>query len=109
VSVAVGAGADGGVAGCCHGVGVVVVAVGEVGAALEEEVESVSCLEVVAVAFEVVSAELVEHENYNELGLGMVGVCARGYHPGHCSEKTQKDSGILLHGYKGNRILLPLR
>ena len=74
VAVGVGSGADGGVAGRGHGVGVVVVAVGEVGTALEEEVEAVGGLEVVAVAVEIVAAELVDHEDYDQFGLGAVGV-----------------------------------
>ena len=67
VAVSVGAGADGGVAGSGLGVGVVVVAVGEPGALLHEEIEA-AAFELVAVAIEVVAAELVDDHNDDELG-----------------------------------------
>ena len=72
VAVGVGSGADGRVAGRGLGVGVVVVAVGEVGALVEKEAESVA-FEVGAVALEVVFAELVDDEDDDELGAGVVG------------------------------------
>ncbi len=72
VAVSVSAGADGGVAGRGHRVGVVVVAVGEVRAAVEEEIEAVGLREVCAIALEEVSAELVDDELDNQLGVGGV-------------------------------------
>ena len=67
VAVGVGSGADGGVAGGGFGVDVVVVAIGEVSTALEEEIEAGWCFEVVAITVEVVAAELVDDEDDDEL------------------------------------------
>ena len=78
MAVGVSSGADSGVTGRRHRVGVVVVAVGEVGSALEEEIETVGGFEVVAVAIEVVTAELVDHKDDDQLGLGAVGVGTKG-------------------------------
>ncbi len=90
VAVGVGSGADGGVAGSGHGVGVVVVAVGEVCAALEEEIEAVGGLEVVAVAYGEIAAELVEDEDDDQLGLGVVGVCVGLWGGRQQEEQTEK-------------------
>ena len=72
MAVGVGSGADGRVAGRGLGVGVVVVAVGEVGALVEEEAES-AAFEVGAVALEIVFAELVDDQDNCELGMGVIG------------------------------------
>jgi hypothetical protein len=78
VTGGVGPGADGGVAGRGHCVGVVVVAIRKVGAALEEEIEAGGSLEVVAVAVQIVAAELVDDEDDDEFGGRVVGVCTGG-------------------------------
>ena len=91
VAVGVGTGANGGVAGRGHGVGVVVVAIGEVGAAIEEEIEAVGGLEVIAEAVEVVAAELVEHEDHDQLGLGAVSIGTKGV--GHRTKEKTGESG----------------
>ena len=72
VAVAVGAGEERGVSGSGAGVGVVVITVGEVGAVVEEEAEA-GVAELVAVAFQVVAAELVDDDDYHQLGMGIVG------------------------------------
>jgi hypothetical protein len=54
------------------GVGVVVVAVGEVGAMVEEELDP-AFAELVAITLEVISAELVDHDDDYQLGTGVVG------------------------------------
>ena len=90
VAVGVGTGANGGVAGRGHGVGVIVVAIGEVGAALEEEIEAVGGLEVVAEAIEVVATKLVENKDYDELWPGAVGVGTKGL---GCRRKEKTGEG----------------
>jgi len=72
VAVGVGAGEEGGVSGSGAGVGVVVIAVREVGAVVEKETES-GVAELIAIAFELVSAELVNHDDDDELGMSVVG------------------------------------
>ena len=72
MAVGVGSGADGGVAGRGLGVGVVVVAVGEVGAFVEEETEA-AAFEIGAIAVEVVGAKLIDDEDDDQLGMGVVG------------------------------------
>ena len=72
VAVAVGAGEERGVSGSGAGVGVVVIAVGEVGAVVEEEAEA-GVAELVAIALQVVAAELVDHDHHDQLGMAVVG------------------------------------
>jgi hypothetical protein len=72
VAVGVGAGPDGGVAGRGLGVGVVVVAIGEPGAFLHEEIEA-AALELGAVAVQVVAAELVDDHDDDQLGAANAG------------------------------------
>ena len=72
VAIAVSAGEERGVSGSGAGVGVVVITVWEVGAMVEEEAEA-GVAELVAVAFQVVAAELVDHDDNHQLGSGIVG------------------------------------
>ena len=72
VSVAVGAGEQRGVARSGAGVGVIVVAVGEVGAVVEEQAES-AFAELGAVALQIVAAELIDDDHDDQLGMGVVG------------------------------------
>src|SRR5208337_438175 len=78
MSAGVAPGEKGGVSGSGAGVGVVVVAIGEISAAIEKHAET-SVAELVAIAFQVVAAELVDHDDDHELGAGVVGgrECAR--------------------------------
>ena len=72
VTVAVSAGEQRGVSGSGAGVGIVVVAVGEVGAVVEEKAES-AFAELVAVALQIVAAKLVDDDHHDQLGMGVVG------------------------------------
>ncbi len=72
VTVSVGAGEQRGVAGSSAGVGVVVVAVSEVSAVVEEQAES-AIAKLVAVTLEVVGPELVDDDYDYQLGVGIVG------------------------------------
>jgi hypothetical protein len=65
------------VAGGGLGVGVVVVAVGEIRAVLEEEIEA-AIFEIGAVAVEVVAAELIDDEDDGEFGVVVVSAGGRG-------------------------------
>ena len=65
--IAVGAGEERGVSGSGADVGVVVVAVGKVGAVVEEQAES-AFAKLVAVALQIVAAKLVDDDNDYELG-----------------------------------------
>lgn len=91
MAVGVGAGADGGVAGGGHGVGVLVVAVGEVGATLEEEIEAGGRLEIVAIAVEEVTAELIDDEFDDQLGGVAVGIGMSG--GGGCPQSEGEQGG----------------
>jgi hypothetical protein len=53
------------------GIGVVVVAVGEVGSVVEEETES-AVSELVAIALEIVAAKLVDDDYDDQLGVAVV-------------------------------------
>src|ERR1700674_969033 len=74
VSIGVASGEEGGVSGSGAGVGIVVVAIGEISAAIEKHAEA-SVTELVAIAFEIVAAELVNHDDHNEFGAGIVSGC----------------------------------
>jgi hypothetical protein len=71
VSAGVASREKGGVSGSGAGVGVVVIAVGEISAAIEKHAEA-SVAELVAIALQVIAAELVDHDDDNELGAGVV-------------------------------------
>src|ERR1700674_3523506 len=58
-------------------VGVVVVTVGEIGAAIEKHAEA-SLTKLVTIAFKIVAAELINHDYDNELGASVVGGCECG-------------------------------
>ena len=72
MAVAVGAGEEGGVARSSAGVGIVVVAVGEVCAVIEEQAEP-SVGKLVAIAFEIIGSELVDDDYDDQFGTGVVG------------------------------------
>ena len=72
MTVGVGPCSQGGVAGSGLGVGVIVVAVFEVGAFVEEKAET-AALEVGAVTIKVVSAKLVDHQNDHQPRMRIVG------------------------------------
>ena len=71
MAVAVGAGEKRGMSRSGAGVGVVVVAVGEVCAVVEEKTES-AFAELVAVAFQIVAAKLVDDNYHDQFGMGVV-------------------------------------
>src|SRR5271165_5656293 len=71
MSAGVTSGEQCGVSGSGAGVGIVVVAVGEIGAAVKKDAEA-SVTELVAVAFEIITAELVDHNHDHKLGAGVV-------------------------------------
>ena len=79
VSVGIRAGADGRMPGSRLRVRITEVAIGEVRAVIEEEFES-AAFEVGAVALKVIGAELVEHQDDDQLRMRVVrsSVCARG-------------------------------
>ena len=54
------------------GVGIVVSAVGEISSAIKKDAET-AVAELIAIAFQVVAAELVNHKDNNQLGAGVVG------------------------------------
>jgi hypothetical protein len=89
------------VAGRGHCVGVVVVAIRKVGAALEEEIEAGGSLEVVAVAVQIVAAELVDDEDDDEFGGRVVGVCTGGRGGGDGKQGDER-GGAYPTGYMGN-------
>src|SRR5436305_88161 len=104
MSVTVGSGADGGVAGRGDGVGVVVIAVSKVSAALEKDIEAVGSLEVVAIAFEIVAAKLVD-DNYDyEFGLGVIYVCVCGRGSRQKKQQTEESSGKFTHTARVNGV-----
>ena len=72
VAVAVSTGEEGGVAGSGARVGVVVIAVGKICAVVEKEAEA-GVAELVAIAFEVVAAKLVDDDDDYQLGMSVVG------------------------------------
>src|ERR1700730_16769143 len=72
VSAGVASGEEGGVSGSGAGVGVVVVTVGEIGAAIEKHAEA-SLPKLVTIAFKIVAAELINHDYDNEPGASVVG------------------------------------
>ena len=71
VAVAVGAGEQRGVSGSGARVGVIVIAVGKVGAVVEKEAEA-GVAELVAVALEIIAAELVDDDHHDQLGMPVV-------------------------------------
>ncbi len=72
VPVAVGAGEERGVTGSSAGIGVVVIAIGEVGAAVKKEPES-AIAKLVAITFEIVATELVNDNDDDQFGPAIVG------------------------------------
>ncbi len=72
MTIAVGTGEQRGVAGSGARIGVVVKAIGEVSAMIEQESKS-GVAELVAVALEIVAAELVDDDDDDELGVTVVG------------------------------------
>ena len=103
VTVGVGAGADGGVAGRGLGVGVIEVAIGEPGAFFHEEIEAAS-LELGAVADQVIAAELVDDHDDDQFGLANVGLGRSGsgeqggQKRDEAGEQGSKETGSRLHG-----------
>src|SRR5665213_2863173 len=91
VSVAIGACTDGRVARGGHSVGVVVVALGKVGAAPQKEVETVRGLEVGAKSIQIIASKLVENEDHQELGLRVVRTCEGYRSEGSRSQGRGKD------------------
>src|SRR5260370_277189 len=77
VSAGVASGEEGGMSGSGAAVGVVVVTVGEISAAIEKHAEA-SLTKLVTIAFKIVAAELVNHDYDNELGASVVGGCECG-------------------------------
>src|SRR5207249_8438402 len=77
VSAGVASGEQGGVSGRGAGVGVVVVAFGEISASIEKYPET-PVAELVAIAFQVIAAELINHDDDDELGTGIVNRCGCG-------------------------------
>ena len=59
------------------GIGIVVIAISEICAAIEKHAEP-SIAKLVAIAFQIVAAELVDHNDDNELGMGIVSGRERG-------------------------------
>src|SRR5579862_4800233 len=70
--VAVGTGEKRGVAGSGAGIGIVVIAVRKVGTVIEEKPEA-TLVELIAIAFEVIAAELINHDDDDQLGMSIVG------------------------------------
>ena len=77
VSAGVASGEQGRVSGRGAGVGVVVVAFGEISASIEKYPET-PVAELVAIAFQVIAAELINHDDDDELGTGIVNRCGCG-------------------------------
>ena len=71
VTVAVRAGEERGMAGSGAGVGIIVIAVGEVGAMVEQQAES-AIAELVAIALQIIAAKLVDDNYDHQLGMGVV-------------------------------------
>jgi len=71
VPAGVAAGEKGGVSGSRAGVGVVVIAVAKIGAVIEKHAEP-SVAELISIAFEVIAAELIDHDDDNKLGARIV-------------------------------------
>src|SRR5271157_5917933 len=71
VPAGIAAGEESGVSGSGAGIGVIVVAVGEISAAIEKQAET-AVAELIAIAFQVVAAELVNHDDHNELRMCVV-------------------------------------
>ena len=93
VSAGVASGEEGGVSGSGAGVGVIVVAVGEISAAIEKHAET-SVAELVAIAFQVVAAELVDHDDDNELGAGVVSGRERGRDQAEQRQRYERQARI---------------
>src|SRR6185312_3505456 len=73
-------------------IGVVVIAVGKPGSVVEEEIEAALVFEVGAIAFEIVGAELVDHQDDDELGMAVIGGGARGGNT-EKRERANEDEG----------------
>jgi hypothetical protein len=61
------------------GVGVIVIAVGEISSVIEKKAEA-SFAKPVAIAFQVIAAKLINHDDDNQLGPRVVGGRERGRH-----------------------------
>ena len=72
MTVAIGAGEQRGVSRSGAGVGVVIVAFGEVGAMVEEKAES-AFAELMTVSLQIVAPKLVNDNHHDQLGMGVVG------------------------------------
>ena len=72
VSAAVGAGEQGGMPGGRSRVGVVVVAVREIGTTIEQQAKP-TLHELIAIPLQVVTTKLVNHDDDNQLGMTVVG------------------------------------
>ena len=62
----------GGVSGSGAGVGIVVVTICEISAAIQKHTKA-TFAELVAIAFQIIATELVDHDNDNQLGASVVG------------------------------------
>src|SRR5208337_1758663 len=71
VSAGVGSGEESSVSGSSAGVGVIVIAVGEVSAVIEKHSEP-AVAKLVAITFEIIAAKLIDDDDDNQLGPGVV-------------------------------------
>ncbi len=78
VAVRIGACPNRGMARSRLRIGIVVITGAEVSAPLEKQVEAVRCLQRVAIAVEIVAAELIDDQNHDQLWLRMVRIRACG-------------------------------
>ena len=96
MAIAVRTGEEGGVAWRGPGIGVVVIAVGKVRAVIEEDAES-GIAELIMIAIQIVAAELINHDDDNQLGMSVVGGCktvwAGEKNSGEACQKERKKSG----------------
>ena len=92
MAVGVGTGKQRRMPGSSARVRIIVIAVGEVGAVVEELAES-ALAELVAIALQIVSAKLVDDNYHNQLGMGIVGRGETCWKPGqqeHRDENSQR-------------------
>src|SRR5579871_125353 len=88
VPVAVGAGEERGMTGSRARIGVVVIAVGKVGAVIDQEAKA-SVAELVVIALEIISAKLIDDDDYDKLGVPRIG---RGETVSrNCDEKNNRE------------------
>src|SRR5207244_9569375 len=88
VPVGISAAQQGRVAGRSARVGVVVVTIGEIRSVIKKEAES-ALAELVAIAFQIVATELIDYDNDDQLGAGIIGRCKRSEE--HTSELQSPD------------------